>query len=50
MKFVGNYCFQLEVEAEDADEALEKLEQKLLNLAGSNDGSELLANLEPDLE
>lgn len=49
-KYIGNYCFSLEVEAENVNEAYEKLEEKLLDLAESNDGAEFLANLEPDIE
>ena len=48
IKFVGTYCFQLKVEAEDIDEAYEKLEEKLIDIAESM-GTEFMANLKPDL-
>jgi len=48
MKYIGNYSFTLTVNADTPAEAKKKLAGFIEDLAGSNDGSELLANLEPD--
>ncbi len=46
-KYTGVYRFTLIVEAKDDEEASKKLQNLLEEIAGSNDGSELLADLTP---
>ncbi len=52
MKYKGIYTltFTHEVDALTEEEARKKLTNYLLDLAGSNDGSEMLANADFELE
>ena len=44
MKYIAQIILEREIEASDADDAVKKANRWQLNMAGSNDGSELIAN------